>query len=63
MELNPVVIHCVGLMGIWVFQDGLASIWYYHKKETWRRNHSWRLARMLLGLGLVIISSVAIARI
>ncbi len=42
--------------GVWMFQDGLASILYYlHKDgEKWYYNHALRIARMAWGVALVI---------
>lgn len=53
-------IVAVMIIGAFIIQDGAASIWYYiiHKDgETWKRNHSWRLARIAAGIALIILGS------
>ena len=44
--------YVIGLLGVWFFADGVASLWTYipKKNETWWRNHSLRVVRMLGGL-------------
>lgn len=54
-----IAIHLIGwiftLGGVWLFQDGLASILYYicYSQEHWRFNHALRIARMLWGLAFI----------
>ena len=48
--------YWVGLMGLWVFQDALASIAFY-PNESWRWNHLARLIRVGIGIVLVIIGA------
>ena len=45
----------MGMIGLWMIQDGLASIWHYWGKEGWS-NQMWRLPRVIGGLALVIMS-------
>ena len=42
-------------VGIWILQDGIASICFYDKRENWRYNHAVRLVRSLMGVALIII--------
>jgi len=35
--------------GVWVAQDGLASIWHYRDTEKWT-NHQWRIYRVIAGV-------------
>jgi hypothetical protein len=50
----------LGVIGAWVFSDGLYSILlytgkpaYHGPRQTWMRDHWIRLVRMALGLVLV----------
>ncbi len=49
--------YFIGLLGMWVFADGVASLWAYlpNKEETFWRNHSLRLVRCLVGIALMVI--------
>ena len=49
--------YIVGLMGIWVLQDALASIAFY-PNENWRWNHSARLIRVGIGITLVVLGGI-----
>ena len=46
--------YAIGLMGLWILQDALASICFY-PKESWRWNHTARMIRVAIGLALVVI--------
>jgi len=48
--------HCwIKVMGMYVLCDGWGSLIAYVKTdETWWRNHSVRIARMIVGLLLII---------
>ena len=55
--------YLVGLMGMWVFSDGILS-WtlYLHapsyegsKKQTFLRDHWVRAVRILIGIALMIL--------
>ena len=55
------IIYLTGIIGAWIFSDGLYSILlylnksaYHGRKQTWRRDHWIRVARM--GLGLILIA-------
>ncbi len=46
----------MGMAGIWMIQDGFASIfWYRNGNENWH-NHIWRVARAAWGIVLVILA-------
>lgn len=58
-ELMP---YFTGIIGAWIFSDGLYSIFLYLGKpgyngppQTWRRDHIIRVIRMILGLILIYI--------
>ena len=44
----------VMVLGAVIIQDGVASICFYQKRETWKRNHSWRLFRIGVGIALMV---------
>lgn len=52
--------YAVGLIGVWVASDGIYSILYYldDNHESWWRNHSVRILRVVLGISLVILGAV-----
>ena len=50
--------YWIGLCGMWVFADGVASLWtYLPTKESWLRNHSFRIIRMMVGIILMILGA------
>lgn len=57
--------YLVGLCGLWLFTDGLISIRLYYgklaeeggRKQDWKRDHSIRLIRMVIGLFLVAVAA------
>lgn len=49
----------VGLAGIFIIQDGAASIWYYRKTEN-GANHIWRVIRICWGVLLVVLAFINI---
>ena len=49
--------YLIGLMGLWILQDALASICYY-PNEKWRWNHMARLMRALMGIALIVMGVV-----
>ncbi len=49
--------YAIGLMGLWILQDALASICYY-PNEKWRWNHMARLIRCLIGVALIALGVV-----
>lgn len=51
--------YIVGLAGIWVLQDSLASIAFY-PNEKWRWNHTARLIRAGIGIILIIAGGILI---
>ncbi len=44
--------YWIGLMGLWILQDALASIVFY-PQEKWIWNHTARFIRVLIGIGLI----------
>ena len=58
--------YITGLMGCWLFCDGLISIrLYYNKlaetggrKQSWKYDHSIRLLRCLIGIALMIMGGL-----
>lgn len=59
--------YIVGLIGLWIFSDGVYSLMLYlsapgHSgvKQTWRRDHWVRVVRGLLGLILIVIGGANI---
>ena len=49
--------YAVGLIGVWILQDGLASICFY-PTEKWRWNHAARLVRLVMGIALIVIGVI-----
>ena len=49
--------YIVGLMGMWLFCDGIISIKLYWA-ESWLSCHSIRLIRIAIGVGLMVIGAV-----
>ena len=49
--------YFIGLMGVWVLQDALASIAYY-PNEKWRWNHAASLLRVLIGVVLIVLGGL-----
>ena len=58
--------YCVGLLGMWIISDGVLSWTLYlnapsyegSKKQTFKRDHWVRLARILAGIALMTIGAV-----
>ena len=48
--------YVLGIMGVWILQDALASIAFY-PEEKWCWNHIARLVRVGIGISLVIIGA------
>lgn len=46
--------YILGIMGVWIPQDALASIVFY-PKESWRWNHIARLIRAVIGITMVVM--------
>ena len=57
--MNNLTYYFVGLIGVWMLQDGIASICFY-PSEKWRWNHAIRVIRSIMGLALIIMSGIAI---
>jgi len=58
---EEVIGYIVGLIGMAIFQDALASIAFY-PKESWRWNHTARLVRVVFGLILMSIGALLVIR-
>jgi negative regulator of sigma E activity len=58
--------YIVGLIGCWIFSDGLYSIaLYLHapsfregEKQSWKKDHAIRLVRVLAGIALMVLGGV-----
>ncbi len=46
--------YFIGLIGVWIFQDAVASIMFY-PQEKWKWNHTARLIRAVMGVALMIM--------
>ena len=46
--------YVIGLCGIWLLQDSLASIAFY-PSENWKWNHMARLIRGVIGITLIVL--------
>ena len=53
MEITPHLYGAVILLGGWVVQDGVASIWHYWRKEN-TGNQMFRVARVVIGIVLIV---------
>ena len=51
--------YIIGLIGLWILQDALASIVFY-PKERWMWNHLARAIRAVMGITLIIIGGILI---
>jgi len=57
--------YITGVIGMGVFLDGLASLWTYTSPErkdgqSWFRDHSLRVLRMVYGIALIVIGILMI---
>ena len=55
--------YFVGLLGMWVLADGVASLWAYTdgeraKNQTFWRDHFLRIIRCLVGIALMILGGM-----
>lgn len=57
--------YWVGIIGMWVFSDGLLSWILYRNKESYRgdrqtfkKDHWIRLVRCVVGVALIIIGAI-----
>ena len=51
--------YIIGLIGIWILQDSVASIAFY-PNEKWRWNHIVRMVRGIMGIVLIILGGILI---
>ncbi len=50
--------YVTGLLGLWLFCDGLVSIrLYINTPQTWLHDHSIRLLRIGIGIALMIMGA------
>ena len=56
-----IISYALGLTGMWLFCDGYISIIIYHRwikskdgGNSWAFDHSIRLIRMAIGIGLMV---------
>ena len=55
--------YFVGLLGMWILADGVASLWAYTdgkraKNQTFWRDHFLRIIRCLAGVALMILGAL-----
>ncbi len=52
------ILYTLGILGMYIISDGLASWWAYYGKpgESFWRNHSLRCLRMVVGLTIIILA-------
>ena len=48
--------YWIGIMGVWILQDALASIAFY-PNEKWKWNHIARMMRIGIGVTLVVLGA------
>lgn len=61
--------YCLGVIGAWLFSDGLYSILLYLNKpgyngaeQTWRRDHWIRALRGVLGLIIMALGAILLLK-
>ncbi len=57
--MTPLMLAWTLALGLWAIQDGIASILYYDGREK-MINQFARIARIVVGIALVILSSIAL---
>ena len=66
IRLVHIIGYWVGVGGMWIAADGIASLWIYTsnderaKGQTFWRDHSVRVVRCLIGIGLIIAGALLI---
>jgi len=58
--------YAIGLIGMWIFSDGILSWTLYlnapsyegSKKQTFKKDHWVRLVRILLGVTLMVLGAL-----
>lgn len=55
--------YAIGLIGTWILADGFASLWAYSygkraKNQSWLKDHSLRIFRMILGITLMVLGAM-----
>jgi len=56
-EGEEIVGYIIGLIGVWILQDAVASIMFY-PTEKWKWNHLVRLIRAVEGVALIVIGGI-----
>ena len=63
------ITYLMGIIGAWIFSDGLYSIFlylnkpaYHGRKQTWKRDHWIRVVRMGLGLILIVFGLMEVLK-
>lgn len=51
--------YIIGLLGMWLFSDGIISIKLYWK-ESWLSCHSIRIVRIIIGLVLMVLAGYSL---
>ena len=55
--------YWLGVIGTWILADGVASLWHYtgpaKENQSWKRDHSLRILRCILGVILIYIGGCA----
>ena len=59
-KVGQMIGYIVGLSGMYICMDGVASLWQYTRPErrdgqSWLRDHSFRLFRIAVGILLMIL--------
>lgn len=62
--MSPLVLGWVLAIGVWVVADGVSSLYTYIGKDgqSWWKDHSLRILRMVVGIVLIILASRALGR-
>lgn len=50
--------YVIGLAGMWLLCDGIISIRLY-PEQSWKRDHSIRIVRIVIGVGLMIVGGIS----
>ena len=51
--------YAIGLVGMWIFTDGIISIkLYLGTEQTWTNDHSIRIIRCLCGVFLMVVGAI-----
>lgn len=53
--------YLIGIAGMWLFCDAIISIRLYYGTQSWLKDHSIRILRLMIALFLMIAAAVQIA--